>query len=391
MRNIGECSVCGFSLCKVYESSSDISITSLGALLPGKTVVFLCKACSHLQTSLLFEAGKYYNSNYKINSADIDDDDLYGVENNYPVYRSMHQARVFVEKMAGSGIKNILDYGCGKALTAKQALLLNPELDFYLYDVSRDYEDFWKSYCSSEKYAFFDTPIGWGNFFDCVTSFFSLEHVIYPLDCLLKIRNLLNSGGFLYAVVPNIYSANRSDLLVADHLHHYSPTSMKLALESCAFKLIEVDHNSHQQASVYIAKAVSDAKNTDIDVSEVKPSVIEVEKIVEYWKSVEARLNEFEVRAIKSGVNRIFIFGAGIIGVYFFTKFVKKDLISGFIDSNIHKQKKFYCGLPVFSPDSIDIKSADALLVGMNSGVGKNVINAMRNFDAIKNNTFFVD
>jgi 2-polyprenyl-3-methyl-5-hydroxy-6-metoxy-1,4-benzoquinol methylase len=359
-------------------------------LVPGVTAVSICEQCGHSETSSIFNLENYYDSNYKIGGFDVDDDDLYSIEDGQVVYRSEHMARVFLEKTVGFNIKKLLDYGCGKSLVSKRVMTSNDKLDFFLFDVSRDYVEFWKNFRSEEQCAFFDTPRSWDESFDCVTSFFSLEHVPSPRASLTRIRRLLKDDGLLYAVVPNMYSVNRADLLVVDHLHHYSRSSMRYCLSSCGFDLLEIDEHAHQQASIFIAKAIAE-KPTVIttDPLEVINEVQFAYKIADYWKTVEDRLRDFEEHAIVSGLDRVFIFGAGIIGVYLYSKYRNKKIITGFIDSNVHKQKKLYCGLPVFSPQVINLTQTDGLLVGLNAGVGETVIGPNRRFDQISKNIFY--
>lgn len=387
------CSICGEKqMSIVFASSSEVSITSLAVLVPGKTIVSVCSHCSHVETASLFDLDQYYDSEYKIGALDADDDDLYTINEGRMVFRSEHMARIFLKKMGNVGIRSLLDYGCGKSLTSKCLMDANPNLDVFLFDVSRDYVEFWKNYRSEDKYGFFTPPPHWAASFDCVTSFFSLEHVPFPLDSLTQIRSLLKNGGLLYAIVPNIYSVNRADLLVVDHLHHYSLSSMRYALSSCGFELIDVDNDSHQQASIYIAKAIDkipEFSDIQIDNIEVNNGIFGIQALANYWKGVEERLRYFEEQVITSGAQRVFIYGAGIVGLYLYSKFYNKIIIAGFIDSNMHKQKKLYCGLSVYSPSSVSLLSSDFLLVGLNPGVGQSVISSMRDFDVIGKNIFF--
>lgn len=390
MNKIASCSICGCQMSEVYHSSSEVSITSLAALVPGKTIVFACAHCGHLETSSLFDLDQYYDTGYKIGGLDADEDDLYTIEDDRMVFRSEHMARILLKKTSSFGITKLLDYGCGKSLASQRAMVANPNLDVYLFDVSRDYVEFWKSFRPEEKFAFFNTPLAWNGFFDCVTSFFSLEHVPSPRDSVAQIRNLLRDGGYLYAIVPNIYSVNRADLLVVDHLHHYSLSSMKYCLSSSGFELIEVDNISHQQASIYIAKAVAEPSSViELDPVEVLASIQEANKLADFWEDAEARLHKFEARLAASGVERIYIYGAGIVGIFLYSRFRNKAIISGFIDSNQHKQKKKYCGLPVVSPSTVELAQSDGMLVGLNPGVGERVIASMRQFDLIGKNIFF--
>lgn len=174
-----------------------------------------------------------------------------------------------------------------------------------------------------------------------MTSFFSLEHEPQPKESLTQIRGLLRDGGYLYAIVPNIYSVNRADLLVVDHLHHYSLSSMKHCLSSCGFELIKIDNESHQQASIYIAKDVQ-GQTGEIELypEQIRTTLLAAHELANYWKQVQANLDKFESGLTTTGVENLYIYGAGIVGIYLYSRFKKKKMIAGFIDSNQHKQKK---------------------------------------------------
>lgn len=387
---IKKCAICEHAMSELYHSSSETSITSLAVLIPGKTVAYVCSHCGHIETSSLLDLQKYYDSHYKIGASNLEEDDLYSMNGDQVLFRSEHMSVIFLEKISKYNIQKVLDYGCGKSLASKKAMVANPELDFFLFDVSQDYIEFWDTFRPKEKIACFETPRSWQSSFDCITSFFSLEHVPSPKACLTHIHNLLKKDGFLYVIVPNMYSVNRADLLVVDHLQHYSHSSMRYSLSSCGFELLDVDDTSHQQASIYIAKAIPDISPEIMTNSgEVAASVRQAQDIAHYWEKLAYRLNEFEHDMIASGSHKIYIYGAGIVGTYLYSMLAEKDTVAGFIDSNTHKQRKTFCGLPVFSPQAINVCQSDILLVGLNPGIGENIIHSYRQFDCLANNTFY--
>jgi SAM-dependent methyltransferase len=385
------CSACGGPLTEVYSSTSDVSVTSVAALVPGRTVVSACARCGHAETAPILDATTYYDTEYKIGASSAEEDDLYAIVDGRHVLRSEHMARVFLEKTARFHPEKVLDYGCGKSLLARRAMSLDPRLDFFLVDVSHDYEQFWRTFRPSDKCAVLDTPPAWDASFDCVTSLFALEHVPSPRESLTRIRRLLREGGILYAVVPDMYSANRMDLLVIDHLHHFTTTSMHCCLAASGFELVDLDRHSHQQASIVLARAVTDAAPpVTPDPQEVAAGIRYVHELADYWRSVEQRLREFEDRALASGVTRLFIYGAGAVGAYLHSRVRDKRPIAAFIDANVHKQRRTCGGLPVLAPEATRLQASDGLLVGLNAGLGESVIRANRNFDLAAAHTFFV-
>ena len=73
----------------VYRSVDNVSITTMNKLIPGQWKC-ICGACGHLQTTELPDLDAYYATEYEINLASEDDDQLYKVIDGRPVHRAGH-------------------------------------------------------------------------------------------------------------------------------------------------------------------------------------------------------------------------------------------------------------------------------------------------------------
>jgi SAM-dependent methyltransferase len=67
--------------------------------------------------------------------------------------------------------------------------------------------------------------------FDLVVLVHSLEHLIAPIDILRQLGKLLNPDGQIFVQVPNA-AENPFDLVVADHMSHFSPETLAGALDA---------------------------------------------------------------------------------------------------------------------------------------------------------------
>ncbi|MFY0104120.1 methyltransferase domain-containing protein, partial [Acinetobacter baumannii] len=92
--------------------------------------------------------------------------------------------------------------------------------------------------------ATYTIPPAWQVSFDVVSSFFSLEHIPDLTTALRTIRSLLREGGRLYAIVPNTFTKT-ADFLVADHVNHFTRTSLQALLATHGFDLLDLDERSH--------------------------------------------------------------------------------------------------------------------------------------------------
>lgn len=349
------CSVCESVLTPLLDLDPGWCINSLGALLETEGQVYSCAYCSHCETRVRLDLSIYYESSYKTLAHSPDEDDLYALENGIPVYRADHMTCIFLEKMGDilNGGKNInlLDFGCGKSLFGKRISAKNIGVNLHLFDVSDDYRGFWSDFCNADSISTFSIPDEWINKFDIVTSLFSLEHVPDPLEILRQVRLLLKDGGTFYIIVPNMYSENDSDILVVDHLHHYSPLSMRKMVGICGFSLSDEDTTSHRQASIYRATKISDVDNAATvilprsGIDEYTNRQIAVSQV---WKNYTASLQDFVDSSDRD--RPVVIVGAGVLGSLSIAILNQNPRIEGYIDSNVFKQKKGWLDRPVYAP-----------------------------------------
>lgn len=83
------------------------------------------------------------------------------------------------------------------------------------------------------------------NYFDLVVMNHVLEHMDDSELVLKKVNTLLKKGGIILVDVPNvgslaskIYGKNWKYLLPNEHLHHFTPETLKKLLEKAGFKVV---------------------------------------------------------------------------------------------------------------------------------------------------------
>lgn len=352
------CAICGSFQTKLITFDNGQLVTSLGKLVEGSSTIYSCESCSHCQTESTIDFEEYYSSEYKTLMAFPDEDDIYSIENGKTIYRSDHMVKIFLSKIMtyrsylqlDESIR-MLDYGCGKGHFAKRLSSASGIFRCYLYDISADYLPSWSEYVSESQYACSDIPESWFGTFDVITSLLSLEHVQDPIEEIRKLRLLLSSQGVIYIIVPSMYSENQMDMLVADHMHHYSPLLMRTALQKAGLELVEEDHVSHSQCSIYIAKCGSEDARSVHNSSNTYEYLQRQRDIALSYESSLDKLNAF--LASKRG-RPIIIVGAGVIGSLIASLIDDLTQIACFVDSSIFKQKKGWLSSPVLSPSDLD-------------------------------------
>lgn len=360
----------------IYQSTNDISITSLSKILKCNTLIYQDEEIAHLQTKEIENLDQYYDENYDFFDQSDEDDIIYKVLDGKKIFRQEHQLNILSKKINLIDNMKILDFGCAKGTVMKRLKHQRQNLDVYLYDVSKRYEKLWQSFLSDENYSSYEIKPEWNNCFDVVTSFFALEHTFDPINELKKVYNLLKGGGYVYIIVPNIYE-NYGDFIVVDHVHHYSEISLKYLLNKSGFELVEIDDKSHQSAYIAIGRKVDKTINFESDPREVDVFNRRILEINNYWKNLRAKIIEFES---KFPNQESAIYGAGVYGNFIITNVKNIKNIKCFIDQNplLHNTKVF--GLDVVPVDNIP-NSLKNIYVGLNPKLGRKIISELNVFN----------
>lgn len=366
----------------IYQSSGSDSLTSLCEVSATDTSVYFCKNCGHIQTSEIKNIDEYYDTQYKILIDSEEEQQLYEIKNGNRIYRFDHQAITFVNKLKIPQNSKILDYGSAKASTLKKIKEIRPDIEPFVFDVSEMYRPFWNKFIKPENCAFYKTKKEWKNSFDIITSFFVLEHAKNVREALRDVYNLLKPEGVFYFIVPNTL-VNIADLIVIDHINHFTINSITHLMNKEGFYNIDIDTNSHAGAFIVSAKKDKDIKQ--IKLEEIKELEIKVKEISDFWNNIKRRVLFFEKEY--SNHDKSAIYGSGFYGSFLASSLKDLNKVSCFIDANPFRQGKTLFNKPIISPESLD-KGINLIYVGLNPKNAKKEIEKVEGWK-IRNNIYF--
>lgn len=380
------CRCCGNgAMATLYVGPADMSLTTMTTILRGQTIVRSCNHCAHCQTDVLTDLDHYYSHEYELGRLNEEDDQLYSVQDGIPVFRAQHQARVFAKLHTISPSSAILDYGAGKSLTMKRLVNDRPGLKPYVYDVSSKYRPVWETFTEPSRCLGEHDLSQHRNTFDVVTLFFVLEHVVAVDTVLSDIHSLLKDGGTLHAVVPDPL-VNVADLIVADHVNHFSQSGLRAALQRHGFQEPTIDASSHFGALVVRATRVNHSgwrSSQDLpDPEIVSSNLTSLGEIALFWHRIKTVVaTTFHVAKPE---DRIAVYGAGFYGAYVRLLFAEQRIpIAQIIDRNPHLQGTSLDSIAVVAPEDLrpDIST---VIVALNPAVARS---AIANVDAWKTRT----
>jgi hypothetical protein len=215
-----------------------------------------------------------------------------------------------------------------------------------------------------------DTPGVWARSFDAVTSFFALEHIPEPRETVRRIAALLKDEGLLYLVVPDTFG-NPADLVVIDHVNHFTVPSIFRLLRDAGFSSIEVDAAAHRGAYVVTASRLGAATASPA----VQPVLAQSAELARFWSALGARIRRLEsaLGSPAGGGADLAIYGSGFYGAYIASELEAPEHVRCFLDRSPYQQGKTLFGRPVLAPEQLPA-DIETVFVGLNPRIARELM-----------------
>jgi len=353
------CRVCDQPILKGKELARSPSLTSVLGLIDGPTVVYLCDQCGHAQSANMQNTRDYYDKQYRI-SLDTEQHDqlLTSVDLQHSIYRTEYQAKLCLDLCEIPKGALVLDFGAAQAKSLRWLLKRRPDIVPHVYDVSADYMNCWNTWIGEDQQAVYDIPTHWQHKFDVVTSYFVLEHVENPVDYLKKLAGCVKIGGQIFMSFPNVH-LNPGDMMVVDHVNHFTRSSLKLALQRADLQLVRLENDPLLSSFFIIAELA--AKPTKLEES-VREDFKRNTEICTFWREAALQL---EKSILKNKQRNCAIYGAGFYGSWLMSQIQNRCKILTFIDMNKKLWNTKHLDIPVVSPTDLP-EEIETIFVGLN-------------------------
>jgi hypothetical protein len=376
------CNVCAAPLTHpLYQSEGPNSLTSLCQVRTGATRVYACNQCAHLQTEEMADAASFYESNYDILINSEEEDQIYEVKpDGTQFYRTEHQVQVLLNKLPLASGARILDYGCAKSSMTKSLLSQRSDIQPHLFDVSSRYIPFWEKFIEPGRWAVYETPSAWQGYFDVVTSFFSMEHMVQPEASARKMATMLKPGGAFYCIVPNV-ATNIADFIVLDHVNHFSAPSLEYLLSGAGLVVESIDDTAHRGAFVVVARRMDEAGHVALSEEfalDVQDWLSRFRGVASFWLNAADRVRYQEARLPPDAETAVY--GAGFYGAFVVSCLKEPQRVVCHLDQNIYLQGRELNGRPILSPTQLP-EHIRNVWVGLNPTHARQIVGQV---DALK-------
>lgn len=363
------CNVCDSPLgTPLYEAPPGGSLTSLCERREGQVRVWRCTCCGHLRGEPLEDERRYYQADYRILLDHDEEDQIYEVRDSRITYRTDHQVRTLLDRVSLPRGARLLDYGCAKGSMPARLLALRPDLQVHLFDVSAMYREHWARLVPDDRQAVDETPAEWRGRFDVVTSFFALEHITEPAATVRKVADLLSDRGTFYGIVPDTFG-NVADLVVIDHVNHFTRASLHRLLRDAGFTSVEIEDRAHRGALVFRASR-SGAPTAPPDAA---TEADQAAQLAAHWRGMNQWIRDAEA-ALHD--RPLAVYGSGFYGAYILTTLRDAGRVRCVLDASPFRQGKQLFGVPILAPEAMP-KDVHDLLVGLNPAIARSAVAEM--------------
>jgi SAM-dependent methyltransferase len=335
-----KCQICAADALEIFETYRTLPrVTSDSKPWPAGGELSVCHACGAIQKiptdTWRAEATQIYQ-NYEMYHLSLGAEQLVFADAGAISPRSERLVEFVVDQSSLAAAGKLIDIGCGNgealrnfSRTLPQWRLFGAELtDKILTELQR---------LPNFSVLYTIPPGQIGELFDLVTMIHSLEHMPVPLESLAQASGLIAPGGTLFIEVPDA-ETSPFDLLVADHLMHFTRDSLG-ALAA--------------RAGVSVAMLTNDFVPKEITMlgGRATPSAppCEPEQGIRLARSTVTWLASVMAQIESLAENgQIGIFGTSVAGMAFYGAF--RDRVDFFVDEDPARIGKTYQGTPVLAP-----------------------------------------
>lgn len=283
------------------------------------------------------------------------------------VSRSGYLFRLVNKFIDVAHINELLDIGCGNGVTLK--LFNEKEINLYGHEYSTNNEEYLQNISDFKKLYTSSLDLIKKKF-DVVLLIHTLEHFTDPLNELTNIKKLMHENSFLFIqVVDNDF--NEFDILTADHITHFSKSTLFNMLVNAGFFVEYIDNDVTKEITL-VAKintnSVEQQKlpiNSNITINETK-------KIIE--KHIH---NSITYSKINKDIS---IFGTSISSIWAYNHLKKTKRVCFFLDEDPAKIGNQIDKINIIHPNDFDYENS-MVLIPLATSIRKIIMEKYKKFN----------
>lgn len=306
--------------------------------------LFVCADCGLTQKSAdpqwRAEIGEIYGDYEMYHQSAAVDQAVFDPVSGRPRGRCEVLAGRLLESHALASSGRLLDVGAGSGAMLAAFSAACPEWKLYGLDLDNRKESALRAIPRFEK-LFTAPPAELSEQFDLITLIHSLEHFTEPLAMLRTLRARLAPKGWLFVQVNNA-DKTPFDLVVADHLCHFTPRSLAYLMVRGGFAVERSATDWVNKEISLLARVVDSALPLQ---EEPKAAFAKIEREVGWLK---AMLEHARAAAL---AGRFGIFGTSVAATWLAAGL--GEAVQFFIDEDPAREGRTHLGRPILQPNQV--------------------------------------
>jgi SAM-dependent methyltransferase len=335
------------ALIELHEFHALRRVTSDARPWPAGGRLTVCTACGHAQkiadAKWLAEIGEIYRTYAIYHQSDGAEQPIFCGDSEAPQPRSACLDSYLGKMLDLPERLALLDFGCGTGSALRTFSARHRKWTLYGSELSdanlaglRFIPGFAELFtCPPEE-----IPLS----FDLITLIHSLEHVLDPVATLRALSGRLTGNGHVFVQVPDC-SSTPYDLVIADHLSHFSGESLRFAAGQAGCETVEISDTVLRKELSWIGQR-GDGGAAPNQLPDPHRSMKRTQHQIEWLAEQGAA-----AAAIASASPQFGIFGTSISGTWL--RGVLGERVRFFVDEDPARIGRRHLGLPICAPGAI--------------------------------------
>jgi SAM-dependent methyltransferase len=343
------CRICGAAALEEMLDFAALSrVTSDSKPFPAGGRLTVCSACGAMQkladSVWLDEISRIYGEFEIYHQSGGAEQPIYDLAGNGGTPRSAKLVEYLARTLALADRGHVLDFGCGNGAALATFAASRPEWTLF------------GSELSDRALPTLRRLPGFAQLFTCppkeiaakfalITLIHSLEHLVTPVATLADLRGCLEQEGHLFVQVPDC-RRTPYDLLVADHLLHFTLDTLRLAGERAGYRTVALSDSVVNKELSWIGCLDALAKPPAASRAVAYAAATMARQHVAWLQQQADTARNLAMHSACFG-----IFGTSISGTWLYG--ILGERVAFFVDEDPGRIDRRHMGLPILAPTAI--------------------------------------
>lgn len=341
-----QCHVCGQSpLDIVTDYGNFFRVTSDSKPWPKGGRLFVCPACACVQKTVdaewEAEVGVIYDSYSIYHQGEGAEQSVFDQTSGGASSRSAHLINRLRSEVELPAEGRLLDVGCGNGAFLRAFNLDFPRWLLHGTELNAKYQTEVESIRGVEA-LHVGGPADVPGRFNVVTLVHVLEHIPDPQRLLTQLWDKLEPGALLVIEVPS-FRRNPFDLLIADHITHFSKSTLLHSVQTAGYHVVVATEDWVPKELTVVARRGESRTSGTEPVSE--PGLQPLLTRLDWLSSILTMASEL------STSSRLGLFGTSIAATWLFEELAGR--VDFFVDEDLNRAGRRYMDRPVYLPTDV--------------------------------------